>query len=106
MALDRIMALNFPALNSVFSRNATVRDTRRLLALPGVLAIVGALLTAAVSFAILVGVTPLTPDAVTTWTLIAINAAFILRSEEHTSELQSRENLVCRLLLEKKKRKL
>src|SRR5690606_7852402 len=27
------------------------------------------------------------------------------RSEEHTSELQSRENLVCRLLLEKKKRK-
>src|SRR5690606_39607388 len=28
------------------------------------------------------------------------------RSEEHTSELQSRENLVCRLLLEKKKNKL
>src|SRR5690606_41035614 len=26
----------------------------------------------------------------------------VLRSEEHTSELQSRENLVCRLLLEKK----
>src|SRR5690606_40371525 len=29
---------------------------------------------------------------------------FLRRSEEHTSELQSRENLVCRLLLEKKKR--
>src|SRR5690606_40254205 len=28
----------------------------------------------------------------------------LLRSEEHTSELQSRENLVCRLLLEKKNR--
>src|SRR5690606_40473552 len=28
---------------------------------------------------------------------------FLQRSEEHTSELQSRENLVCRLLLEKKK---
>src|SRR5690606_40888920 len=28
------------------------------------------------------------------------------RSEEHTSELQSRENLVCRLLLEKKKQTL
>src|SRR5690606_20609881 len=27
-----------------------------------------------------------------------------VRSEEHTSELQSRENLVCRLLLEKKKK--
>src|SRR5690606_41868077 len=29
----------------------------------------------------------------------------VTRSEEHTSELQSRENLVCRLLLEKKKHK-
>src|SRR5690606_8488908 len=29
-----------------------------------------------------------------------------IRSEEHTSELQSRENLVCRLLLEKKNDKL
>src|SRR5690606_39761273 len=29
---------------------------------------------------------------------------YVLRSEEHTSELQSRENLVCRLLLEKKKK--
>src|SRR5206468_11345305 len=28
----------------------------------------------------------------------------LLRSEEHTSELQSRSDLVCRLLLEKKKR--
>src|SRR5690606_41484934 len=28
--------------------------------------------------------------------------AYVGRSEEHTSELQSRENLVCRLLLEKK----
>src|SRR5688572_32422890 len=30
----------------------------------------------------------------------------LLRSEEHTSELQSQSNLVCRLLLEKKKKKL
>src|SRR5690625_378392 len=29
-----------------------------------------------------------------------------LRSEEHTSELQSRGHLVCRLLLEKKKKKI
>src|SRR5690554_7388438 len=38
-----------------------------------------------------------------------INAEFLtrffLRSEEHTSELQSRPHLVCRLLLEKKKKK-
>src|SRR5206468_11538834 len=29
----------------------------------------------------------------------------VIRSEEHTSELQSRSDLVCRLLLEKKKKK-
>src|SRR2546421_13028805 len=29
----------------------------------------------------------------------------VVRSEEHTSELQSRSDLVCRLLLEKKKKK-
>src|SRR5438874_6807207 len=29
---------------------------------------------------------------------------FVTRSEEHTSELQSRRDLVCRLLLEKKKK--
>src|SRR5688572_33174300 len=33
----------------------------------------------------------------------AAPAAQITRSEEHTSELQSQSNLVCRLLLEKKK---
>src|SRR3712207_8059116 len=33
------------------------------------------------------------------------NASGELRSEEHTSELQSRQYLVCRLLLEKKKKK-
>src|SRR5690606_39325757 len=32
------------------------------------------------------------------------DTAAVYRSEEHTSELQSRENLVCRLLLEKKKK--
>src|SRR5688572_24413525 len=51
------------------------------------------------------------------WTCLSINCrklgaialdshpAWILRSEEHTSELQSQSNLVCRLLLEKKKKK-
>src|SRR5438093_2053651 len=32
-------------------------------------------------------------------------ACLLVRSEEHTSELQSLTNLVCRLLLEKKKKK-
>src|SRR5690606_40212915 len=40
------------------------------------------------------------------WTSMATPRPFNRspRSEEHTSELQSRENLVCRLLLEKKKK--
>src|SRR2546430_4420760 len=33
----------------------------------------------------------------------AVKGRRMLRSEEHTSELQSQSNLVCRLLLEKKK---
>src|SRR3712207_7080978 len=33
-------------------------------------------------------------------------AALVERSEEHTSELQSRQYLVCRLLLEKKKKQI
>src|SRR2546421_8719955 len=44
-----------------------------------------------------------------TFSLIMLNdisefcQKIVLRSEEHTSELQSRSDLVCRLLLEKKK---
>src|SRR5688572_31795373 len=38
--------------------------------------------------------------------LSMIATCFARRSEEHTSELQSQSNLVCRLLLEKKKREL
>src|SRR5690625_5777610 len=39
-----------------------------------------------------------TPESLTTWKF--------MRSEEHTSELQSRGHLVCRLLLEKKKARI
>src|SRR2546427_7403715 len=35
----------------------------------------------------------------------ALRRLAVVRSEEHTSELQSQSNLVCRLLLEKKKNK-
>src|SRR5256886_11321560 len=42
--------------------------------------------------------------SVVTITFSALDATFtVTRSEEHTSELQSQSNLVCRLLLEKKK---
>ncbi|MBD0416230.1 sensor histidine kinase NtrY-like [Oryzicola mucosus] len=68
-----------PALSSVETLYAANRpqDGRRLLALPGVIAIVLALVSAAASFAILVGATPLPPTANTTWSLIAINALFV-----------------------------
>src|SRR5690606_33461915 len=42
-------------------------------------------------------------DGTSTAPAIAKTVVLRARSEEHTSELQSRENLVCRLLLEKKK---
>src|SRR5690606_41418729 len=44
-------------------------------------------------------------DSIANYGMIQQKLSTIARSEEHTSELQSRENLVCRLLLEKKKKK-
>src|SRR5947209_14846933 len=48
-----------------------------------------------------------TPPAITRsrWTWPTPSSGTRPRSEEHTSELQSRQYLVCRLLLEKKKKK-
>src|SRR5687768_18287609 len=47
-------------------------------------------------------------DAIVSTGAIIVDQDFFegLRSEEHTSELQSRLHLVCRLLLEKKKKKI
>ena len=50
----------------VFRKRCRPLTAAGLLALPGVVAVVGALVTAAISFAILVGVTPITPDETTT----------------------------------------
>src|SRR5690625_5753456 len=38
------------------------------------------------------------------WFAVSCRGGYCLRSEEHTSELQSRGHLVCRLMLEKKKK--
>src|SRR3989475_7778800 len=43
-------------------------------------------------------------DSVPTAHWVVVDGAIKKRSEEHTSELQSQSNLVCRLLLEKKKK--
>src|SRR3712207_8824520 len=54
------------------------------------------------------------PDAFIDWKILTVlflvridnGPSQLLRSEEHTSELQSRQYLVCRLLLEKKKQSI
>src|SRR2546422_4332697 len=48
----------------------------------------------------------LTPPLRHSWVLWLTETGTACRSEEHTSELQSRLHLVCRLLLEKKKKKM
>src|SRR5690606_39300722 len=63
----------------------------------GVEAVFGAVLGLVVAFAVRL---PELQEGVTHQVAVAVED----RSEEHTSELQSRENLVCRLLLEKKKK--
>jgi two-component system nitrogen regulation sensor histidine kinase NtrY len=72
------MALQTPAMNPTALPAPTASDGRRLLALPGIAAIVGALISAGVSFAVLLGLTPITPDGTTTLWLVALNAAFVL----------------------------
>src|SRR5438270_5184577 len=54
-----------------------------------------------------VSIIPFGPTCAAAWSTassIVMPAMFAPRSEEHTSELQSQSNLVCRLLLEKKKK--
>jgi two-component system nitrogen regulation sensor histidine kinase NtrY len=72
------MTIQSPAIPDQPFEGVAATEGRRLLALPGVIAVVSALVTAAISFAILVGVTPIRPDEATTLVLIGINTAFIL----------------------------
>ena len=58
--------------------DAVPKEGQRLLALPGILAVVAALVTAAISFVILMGLTPIQPRGAVTMALIALNAGFIL----------------------------
>src|SRR5258708_24022007 len=94
-------------------------DLMTFAVLPGLLLAAGALL-ARFGGAIFIELAPLSPYLATAlaaaiaWrfrqTKLVLSAAALLlgysRSEEHTSELQSPDHLVCRLLLEKKKHKL
>ncbi|MCG8270601.1 PAS domain-containing sensor histidine kinase [Aquamicrobium sp. NLF2-7] len=72
------MATQILSTGQVRLPRSRAQEGRRLLALPGILAILGALFTAGASFAILVGATPIAPDGTITLVLIAANALFIL----------------------------
>src|SRR5690606_4910306 len=86
-------------------QNKTRQKVKSAMAYP---AVIGIIAIAVVIF-LLVSVVPTFVDMFADFgaELPAITQ-FVLgaRSEEHTSELQSRENLVCRLLLEKKKQNI
>jgi two-component system, NtrC family, nitrogen regulation sensor histidine kinase NtrY len=71
------MAIQNPAAHDTGALDTGAREHRRLLAVPGVVAVACALVTAGLSFAVLLGLTPIDPDATTTLTLIGINAGFI-----------------------------
>src|SRR5687768_18049752 len=58
------------------------------------------------ALAVLIGVARLFGEIAQRWRQPAVLGELLARSEEHTSELQSRLHLVCRLLLEKKKKKI
>lgn len=70
--------LNRLSLFGKLSASSQNGEGRKLLALPGIITVVTALVTAAVSFAILIGVTPINPDRNVTLALTTINVALIL----------------------------
>jgi two-component system nitrogen regulation sensor histidine kinase NtrY len=72
------MALQTPVMTPQALPETTAVESRRLLALPGIVAIVGALVSAGLSFTVLLGLTPITPDESTPVWLSAINGAFVL----------------------------
>src|SRR5207249_10669019 len=72
-----------------------------LVVLAGAQAVVGWSLGFATLRQVLSGLPPMMPNTAVALVLAGVSLWFA-RSEEHTSELQSRFDLVCRLLLEKK----
>src|SRR2546429_8442876 len=103
--LTLIIVYSFKALLLVFFFFFFFNDTATTeiytLSLHDALPISLALRTAAAAMAL-----SKTPLSATAMRALMVHNADHARSEEHTSELQSRLHLVCRLLLEKKKNKI
>src|SRR3712207_8842071 len=87
-----------PPRSTLFPYTTLFRSWRRLL--PGALLAMAVFVASATGLRFYIAVLTSTGY---TYGALATPIAFLLRSEEHTSELQSRQYLVCRLLLEKKK---
>ncbi|MGH6763933.1 MAG: ATP-binding protein [Phyllobacterium sp.] len=66
------------SLFSLFGPESQGRRGRKFFTSAGVVTVISALVMAAISFVILIGVTPITPDRTTTLLLTAINGLFIL----------------------------
>src|SRR2546427_3572313 len=89
-------------------------DTLRAHKLRSLLTVLGVVLGVSVIMAVAAMVTGVDRSVTEDMMQFGTDTAFISRfdqgphnrSEEHTSELQSQSNLVCRLLLEKKKKKI
>src|SRR5690349_16702581 len=96
-----------PALqrNPVFFNERGLRAGWRLLSWIGICIVFGVFLLAISAPIRHVLPHDIAPDVAKLLVVAAILGGNAFRSEEHTSELQSRRDLVCRLLLEKKKRK-
>jgi len=72
------MTAHMPAANGSLLTQTNSTEGRRLSLLPGVIAVVVALVTGAISFVVLMGLTPIVPNEATTLALIGINAAAVL----------------------------
>src|SRR5690606_41049800 len=95
-----------PSIDTLFPYSTLFRSMKGVGDVQQTLAILGVLVGASALCAIAVRFGPgheAREPAPTSPRETAIEAPPKVRSEEHTSELQSREKLVCRLLLEKKK---
>src|SRR3712207_8914806 len=91
-----------PPRSTLFPYTTLFRSSRRLLVLWGIVIPATFILIGGGAFG-------LRPVPTTLWSGLPLSfllSSVGLRSEEHTSELQSRQYLVCRLLLEKKKKNI
>src|SRR5690625_6267668 len=100
MLARRVSAPHLPSFPTRRSSDLAREAQRVTLIGAGVDLVVGVLKLVA---GLVVGSAALVADAIHSFSDLVTDGFVLARSEEHTSELQSRGHLVCRLLLEKKK---